>query len=85
MTPLPRVGRAGPHPAQRRPIQQPESVLAVVMRVGAKLVQHSLFRSPVGLMITGRTPPETLPYALPSHPNPPSAASLGYLADRLTA
>lgn len=79
-----RMGGARPRPVWRRAIQQPQSQLAMLARVGTEL-ERELLRSAVGPLITGVNGPEILPYALPFHRTPPPVASMGYIADGLTA
>ena len=73
-------------PTGRRPVQQPQGILAVVFRVRAKLVQNLPLHFARCLAVTSVNGSQVFPYALPSHPNPPSKALCRVtLSDGLTA
>ena len=72
-------------PAGRRPIQQPQGVLALVSRVRTKLVRDPLLPPPVGASITDVNGSEVLPFVLPTDGNPLLETSpLGCIVDGLT-
>src|SRR5262249_15534527 len=75
-----------PRPTGRRPVQQPQGILAVAFRVGAKLVPNLPLHFARCLAVTSVNGSQVFPYALPSHPNPPSKALCWVtLSDGLTA